>query len=181
MAQTEERTARRLTGSPRAKGGSGSSRAAPGDGRAEAVHSRGGSEVEGEWETGAETRDAPATAAPPPSPPRKRVPASPHPAPQRRRPPVATPLIGLRLGSRAPSSGGLPETPPPAPNPRARVRPSRRLPRASTGARSLCFPLRRPAFPLAGSAGLGTSPPTAAWLGHLPLPAGKTLEPDSGE
>lgn len=79
MAQTEERTVRRLTGSPRAEGGG--SRAAPEDRQAVPVHSPSGSEVEGEWETGAETRDAPATAAPPPSPPRKRVPASPHPAP----------------------------------------------------------------------------------------------------
>lgn len=52
-----------------------------GDGQAAPLRSPAGWEVEGEWETGAETRDAPATAAPPPSPPRKRVPASPHPAP----------------------------------------------------------------------------------------------------
>lgn len=83
MAQTGERTARRLPGSPRAEGGSGSGGAAPGGGPAEPVHSPGGSAVEGEWETGAETRDAPAAAAPPPSPPRKRVPASPRPAPER--------------------------------------------------------------------------------------------------
>lgn len=114
-------TVRGLTGSPRAEGGGGGGRAAPGDGKEVPLRSPRRSEV-GEWETGAETRDAPATAAPPPSPLRKRVPASLHPAPRRRRPPLAPPSAGLRFGSRAPSSGALPKTPPPGPSfPRARA------------------------------------------------------------
>lgn len=97
-------TVRGLTGSPRAEGGGGGGRAAPGDGQAAPLRSPGRSEV-GEWETGAETRDAPATAAPPPSPLRKRVPALPHPAPRRRRPPLAPPQ---------PASGSAPGRPLPA-------------------------------------------------------------------
>lgn len=138
-------TVRGLTGSPRAEGGGGGGRAAPGDGQAAPLRSPGRSEV-GEWETGAETRDAPATAAPPPSPLRKRVPASPHPAPRRRRPPLAPPPAGLRFGSRAPSSGALPKTPLPG---RLSPRVLRaRLPPAFTGARvCACRFAAAPAFP----------------------------------
>lgn len=119
------------------QGGSGDRQTAP-------LRNPGRSEVEGEWETGAETRDAPATAAPPPSPPPERVPASLHPAPRRRRPPWAPPSAALQLGSRAPSSCGRTKTPSPrAPLPPERAPRPRLLP-ALTGARALCFPLRAP-------------------------------------
>ncbi|XP_074187633.1 uncharacterized protein LOC141571268 [Rhinolophus sinicus] len=123
MAQTEEHTVRGLTGSPRAEEGGGDSRAAPGYGQAVPLRSPSGSEVEGEWETGAETRDDPATAAPPPShsasasPPRLIPPLSVDALP-RPRPQVASvsapwrPLSAVALRPRLP-----------APYPRARARP----------------------------------------------------------
>lgn len=137
MAQTEEHTVRGLTGSPRAEEGGGDSRAAPGYGQAVPLRSPSGSEVEGEWETGAETRDDPATAAPPPShsasasPPRLIPPLSVDALP-RPRPQVAS---GSAPGRPLPAVALRPRLP--APYPRARApAPRARLPPAFTGARA---------------------------------------------
>lgn len=181
MAQTEEHTVRGLTGSPRAEEGGGDSRAAPGDWQAVPLRSPSGSEVEGEWETGAETRDDPATAAPPPShsasasPPRLIPPLSVDALP-RPRPQVASdsapgrPLPAVALRPRLP-----------APYPRARARAPCPFPSGVHGSARLCFPLCRPARLSAGSACFWASPLRAAFLGHLPLPARKALGSDSGE
>lgn len=138
----------------RQQGGSGYRQAA-------LLSSSGRSKVEREWKAGAETRDAPATAVPPPSPPPRARPrlASPRPSastpslgPAHSRPPAR--LQGA-LFLRLPwdSSSGCP-APARAPRPR--------LPPALTGARALCFPLRRPTRAPAGSTGLPASAPGAA-------------------
>ena len=138
------------------------------------LRSSGRSKVEREWKAGAETRDAPATAVPPPSPPPRARPrlASP-------RPSASTPSLGP-AHSRPPArlQGALflrhPETPPPgAPPRRARPAPAsllrsrERAPCASRFAAPPALPRAPPAFRLLrpGRPSLDTSP----------LPAGKAL------
>lgn len=104
MAQMEERVVRGLTGSPRAEEAGGGSR----DLRAEPLRSPAGQRWKEEWETGAGTGHALASAAPPPSQPASAFPPRLAPPPRRRRPP------GTRQDSRAPSSRLRLFAPPPA-------------------------------------------------------------------
>ncbi|XP_054544568.1 basic proline-rich protein-like [Talpa occidentalis] len=165
MAQTEQRTERGLTGSPRAQGGSGGSRAAPGTGerRLSRAPVGGGRRVGSRGGDQGRSRHRRAPAFPTPQA-RPRL-AS---APRCPRPPAAPPAAALRLGSRAPSSCRRPETPPPPPAAR-RVRGSARLvlpaspPRPRPAGAAAYPPLRRggPARTPPAAGGKGVGDPTA--------------------